>query len=267
MPWREGDEENDPLIGLYGGAGEGLRTTTRDQGETNRSEGRSLLAGDSARSHRRQAGSDPSRESQLESERESVAPVLRILAGQELGVGAAAERDGGTRRQGVIGRAADQRQAPGQADETKSPCRQVRSRRIRSGRPASTMNGIAKQRKTGTSGGVEAEVLAPEGRADRSHRPLRRVLWAACPIVDRPAAVLAAERLRGLGWKRFELRVTSSLAATGVQAAFTGPGADGGVAVGLTRAGESRPFGYVQGKAWGRERIGGSLRRDRSPST
>ena len=176
VPRREGDEENDPLIGLYGGAGEGLRTTTRDQGETNRSEGRSPLAGDSARSHRRQAGSDPSRESQLETERESVAPVLRILAGQELGVGAAAERDGGTRRPGVIDRAADQRQAPGQADETKSPCRQVRSRRIRSGRPASTMNGIAKQRKTGTSGGVEAEVLAPEGRADRSHRPLGRVL-------------------------------------------------------------------------------------------
>jgi hypothetical protein len=51
--------------------------------------------------------------------------------------------------------------------------------------------------------------------------------------------------------------VTSSLAATSVQAALTGPGADGGVAVGLTRAGESRPFGYVQGKTWGRERIGG----------
>ena len=79
--------------------------------------------------------------------------------------------------------------------------------------------------------------------------------------------MLAAEGLRALGWKRFKLMVTSYLAATSVQAALTGPGADGGVDVGLTRAGESRPFGYVRGKAWGRERIGGSLRRDRSPST
>jgi hypothetical protein len=70
------------------------------------------------------------------------------------------------------------------------------------------------------------------------------------------APLLAAELIRALGWKRFELLVTRYLAATGVQAALTGPGADGGVDVGLTRAGESRPFGFVRGKAWGSERIG-----------
>ena len=42
----------------------------RDQVEPNLPEGRRLLAGDSARSHRLQAGSDVSRESHLESERE-----------------------------------------------------------------------------------------------------------------------------------------------------------------------------------------------------
>lgn len=54
---------------------------------------------------------------------------------------------------------------------------------------------------------------------------------------------LDAERLRALAWKRFEIFVTRCLAATGVQAALTGPGADGDV--GRTRAGESRPFGFA----------------------
>ena len=49
----------------------------RDQVETNLPEGRSLLAGDSARSHRRQAGCSKSRESHLESERESAFRLQR----------------------------------------------------------------------------------------------------------------------------------------------------------------------------------------------
>ena len=76
------------------------------------------------------------------------------------------------------------------------------------------------------------------------------------------APVLDAELIRALEWKRFELLVTRYLATTGVQAALTGPGADGGVDVVLTRSGESRPFGYVQCKAWGSERIGVSLIRE-----
>ena len=46
----------------------------RDQVEPDRPKGRSLLAGDSTRRHRLPAGSSPSRESPLESERESAAP-------------------------------------------------------------------------------------------------------------------------------------------------------------------------------------------------
>ena len=76
------------------------------------------------------------------------------------------------------------------------------------------------------------------------------------------APVLDAELIRALEWKRFELLVTRYLAATGVQAALTGPGADGGVDVVLTRPGEGRPFGYVQCKAWGSELIGVSLIRE-----
>ena len=49
----------------------------RDQVETNLPEGRSLLAGDSARSHRRQAGCSKSHESHLESERESAFRLQR----------------------------------------------------------------------------------------------------------------------------------------------------------------------------------------------
>lgn len=76
------------------------------------------------------------------------------------------------------------------------------------------------------------------------------------------APMLDAELIRALEWKRFELLVMRYLAATGVQAALTGPGADGGVDVVLTRSGESRPFGYVQCKAWGSELIGVSLIRE-----
>ena len=46
----------------------------RDHVEPNRPKGRSLLAGDSTRRHRLPAGSSPSRESPLKSERESAAP-------------------------------------------------------------------------------------------------------------------------------------------------------------------------------------------------
>ena len=48
----------------------GVIIPIREQGETDLPEGRTLLEGDSARSHRLQAGSYQSRESQLESERE-----------------------------------------------------------------------------------------------------------------------------------------------------------------------------------------------------
>lgn len=65
------------------------------------------------------------------------------------------------------------------------------------------------------------------------------------------AAELTPELLRRLEWKRFEQLVALYYNETGVRAECTRIGADGGVDVYLYRAGQGRPYCYVQCKAWG----------------
>lgn len=65
-----------------------------------------------------------------------------------------------------------------------------------------------------------------------------------------PPGDLTIELMRRLEWKRLEELVAGYFSATGVRAALTCVGADGGIDVKLYRAGEAQPYGYVQCKAW-----------------
>jgi hypothetical protein len=69
-------------------------------------------------------------------------------------------------------------------------------------------------------------------------------------------AMITLDLLRRLEWKRFEQLVVLYYRETGVRAACTRIGADGGVDVYLYRGGEGRPYGYVQCKAWNVYRVG-----------
>ncbi len=81
------------------------------------------------------------------------------------------------------------------------------------------------------------------------------------PPPSRPAQFSAA-LIRELEWKRFELLISLYFNATGVRAECTQIGADGGIDVKLYRPGETRPYSYVQCKAWGSELVGVSLVRE-----
>lgn len=85
---------------------------------------------------------------------------------------------------------------------------------------------------------------------------------SAVSLKGEPVVNLTVNLLRELEWKRFELIVALYFRATGLRAAATRIGADGGVDVILYRAGEEQPFSFVQCKAWGSELIGVSLVRE-----
>jgi hypothetical protein len=58
------------------------------------------------------------------------------------------------------------------------------------------------------------------------------------------------ELLDALEWRRFEQLVTGYFEKTGLEAKRSHVGADGGVDIKLHKIGESRPYAYVQCKAW-----------------
>jgi hypothetical protein len=67
---------------------------------------------------------------------------------------------------------------------------------------------------------------------------------------------LTMDRLQALEWKRFELIVARSFEARGLRCQRSRVGADGGIDAYLYRAAETRPFAFVQCKAWNSYRVG-----------
>jgi restriction system protein len=75
-------------------------------------------------------------------------------------------------------------------------------------------------------------------------------------IPEQPVKAFSSDLLNALEWRRFEQLVTWYFHKTGFDAARSRVGADGGVDIHLTRRGETKPFAYVQCKAWHAYKVG-----------
>jgi restriction system protein len=77
----------------------------------------------------------------------------------------------------------------------------------------------------------------------------------AFPLPSHPSA-LSKDLLDALEWRRFEELVTWYFQRTGFEAERSRVGADGGVDILLSKAGDVQPHAYVQCKAWHRYKVG-----------